>query len=324
MKQDTNLEVETGHEMVWKSEITGRILEEADKIAVSNLPVLITGESGTGKELLAKRLYRRSKRRNNQFISVNCAAIPDQLIESELFGHVKGSFTDAIRDKIGYFERADLGTLFLDEVSELTLSAQGKLLRILQDGRFQRVGDEIELVSDVRVIAATNQELGTYVRTGKFRQDLYYRLAVLPIALPPLRERLDDIVILAEHFLSRYSANKIDVPSRLSAEAMSALLSYRWPGNIRELQNSLERAAIIGKGKKEITLSELALPNRGSDAVGYAGRSLKSAMRLFKRSFVREVLKEHDGNRTLAANAMGIQRTYLSRMIKELDIDKWR
>jgi len=310
--------------MIWKSEITGRIIEQADKIAVSNLPVLITGESGTGKELLAKRLYQKSKRRNNQFISVNCAAIPDQLIESELFGHVKGSFTDAIKDKTGYFERANLGTLFLDEVSELTPSAQGKLLRILQDGRFQRVGDEIELVSDVRVIAATNQELGAYVRAGKFRQDLYYRLAVLPIVLPPLRERLDDIVVLAKYFLSKYSADNIDVPSSLSAEAMSALLSYRWPGNIRELQNSLERAAIIGKGKKEITLSELALPGRGSDAVGYVGRSLKSAVKLFKGNFIREVLKEHGENRTLAAKALGIQRTYLSRMIKELDIDKWR
>ena len=307
--------------MVWKSKIIKKILDQADKIALSNLPVLILGESGTGKELLAKRLYRKSNRSNNQFISVNCAAIPDYLIESELFGHVKGAFTGAIRDKSGYFKRANLGTLFLDEVTEFTPSTQGKLLRILQDGRFQRVGDEAELKSDVRVIAATNRELKAYVRAGKFREDLYYRLAVLEIVLPPLRERLDDIVVLAEHFLSKYSAESIDAPSSLSAEAVSALLSYHWPGNIRELQNSLERAAIIGKGKEKITLNELALPGRARNAVEYVGRSLRSAVKLFKKNFIQEVLKEHNGNRTLAASTLGIQRTYLSRMIKELNID---
>jgi len=307
--------------MVWKSEITKKILDQADKIALSNLPVLISGESGTGKELLAKRLYQKSKRGNKQFVSVNCAAIPDHLIESELFGHVKGSFTDAIRDKSGYFERANLGTLFLDEVTELTPSVQGKLLRILQDGRFQRVGDEVELVSDVRVIAATNRKLEAYVQAGKFRQDLFYRLAVLKIELPPLRERLDDITVLAEHFLNEYSAGKVEVPSSLSAEAINALLSYSWPGNVRELQNSLERAAIMGKGKKKITLNELALPDREDDAVEYVGRNLGNAMKLFKKNFIREVLKEHDANRTHAARALGIQRTYLSRIIKELNID---
>lgn len=321
MKLGNNPDTETGHEMVWKSEIIRRVLDQTDKIALSNLPVLILGESGTGKELLAKRLYRKSKRGNKQFISVNCAAIPNNLFESELFGHVKGSFTDAIRDRVGYFERANSGTLFLDEVTELTPGAQGKLLRILQDGRFQRVGDEVELASDVRVIAATNQDLETQVQVGKFRQDLYYRLAVLQIALPPLRERLDDIPALAEHFLSKYSAGRIDAPSTLSVEAMSALLTYNWPGNIRELQNSLEQAVIMGKEKGEITLSELTLPGRESVEVGYGGRNFKTAVRLFKRSFIREVLKEYGGNRTLAARALEIQRTYLSSMIKKLNID---
>ncbi|VDB00325.1 Response regulator of zinc sigma-54-dependent two-component system [Olavius algarvensis spirochete endosymbiont] len=309
------------YKMVWKSEIIKKVLDQAEKIASSDFPVLISGESGTGKELLARRIYRKSKRSNNQFVSVNCAAIPDHLIESELFGHAKGSFTDAIRDRTGYFERANLGTLFLDEVTELTLSAQGKLLRILQDGRFQRVGDEIELESDVRVIAATNRKLEDCVRLGKFRQDLYYRLAVLQIALPPLRGRLDDITVLAEHFLKKHSTNNDDAPTSLSTEAMSALLLYRWPGNIRELQNSLERAVIMGKGKEKITLNELALPNKESNAVEYVERNLKSAMKLFKRNFIREVLEEHDGNRTIAANTLGIQRTYLSRIIKELNID---
>jgi len=307
--------------MIWKSEITGRILDQADKIALSNLPVLISGESGTGKELLAKRIYRKSKRGERQFVSVNCAAIPDHLIESELFGHVRGSFTDAIRDKTGYFERANSGTLFLDEVTELTPVAQGKLLRILQDGRFQRVGDEVEMISDVRVIAATNQKLETHVRAGKFRQDLFYRLAVLQIELPPLRDRLDDIPVLVEHFLSKHSPGKTEAPRSLSVEAMSALLTYRWPGNIRELQNYLERAVTIGGEKKEITLNELALPGGEDAAAGYAGRSFRDAVRLFKRSFIRGVLEEHGGNRTLAAKALEIQRTYLSRMIRELNID---
>jgi len=321
LKQGTNPDTETGYEIIWKSKIIGRILNQADRIALSDLPVLVSGESGTGKELLAKRLHRKSKRGERQFISVNCATIPNHLVESELFGHVRGSFTDAIRDRTGYFERANSGTLFLDEVTELTPAAQGKLLRILQDGRFLRVGDEVEMKSDVRVIAATNQELETCVRVGKFRQDLYYRLAVLQIELPPLRERLDDIPALVEHFLSRYNADKADVPSTLSVETMGALLTYHWPGNIRELQNYLERAVTMGGKGKKITLEELALP-RGKDAAfGYVGRNFRTAVRVFKRSFIRGVLEEHGGNRTHAAKALEIQRTYLSRMIKELNID---
>ncbi len=311
----------TAKEIIWKSPITGRILEQADKIARADSPVLILGESGSGKELLADRLHLSSNRCNGPLIKVNCAAIPQDLIETELFGYVKGAFTDAVRDKQGYFERANGGTLFLDEVAELTYAAQGKLLRVLQDGSYQRVGGETDVTVDVRVIAATNRDLGSDVDEGMFRQDLYYRLAVLPIEMPPLRERPEDIEILARFFLEAFRSDSNDVPDVFSLEALEVLLSYRWPGNVRELQNAVERAVITAKGKKEISPGDLALPGQNREAVDYKGKNLKDSVTLFKKSFVREVLISHGGNQTLAADALGIQRTYLSRMIKELNID---
>jgi len=308
-------------EFIWKSPKTELVLKQADRIAMSDSPVLILGESGTGKELLADRLHENSNRSGGPFLKVNCAAIPADLIESELFGYVKGAFTDAVRDKPGFFERAGGGSLFLDEIAELTPAAQGKLLRVLQNGTYQRVGGEVDVNVDVRVIAATNKDLGVSVDKGEFRQDLYYRLAVLPVELPPLRERAEDIEALSQYFLNGFKSKRNDVPSDFSLEALEVLLSYRWPGNVRELQNAVERAVITCRGKKVIQPSDLALPGQGREDVDYKGKNLKDSVTLFKKSFVREVLIAHGGNQTLAANALGIQRTYLSRMIKELNID---
>jgi Nif-specific regulatory protein len=323
LRRRVAVEVPSGHrELVWKSPITGRILEQADKIAQSASPVLILGESGTGKELLGERIHRSSKRADGPLIKVNCAAIPTELLEPELFGYVKGSFTDAVRDKSGYFERADNGTLFLDEIAELSPAAQGKLLRVLQDGRFQRVGGESDISVNVRVVAATNTDLGEAVAKGHFRQDLYYRLAVLPLEMPPLRERPEDIEVLARFFLDDLSAGKNDTPKQFSLEALEVLLSYRWPGNVRELQNAVERAVITGRGRDIILPTDLALPGRDKDVTEYKGKNLKESVTLFKKNFVREVLNAHGGNQTLTAEALGIQRTYLSRMLKELHIDR--
>jgi len=305
---------------IWESPVTGKILEQVEKIAESDSPVLILGESGTGKELLAEYVHRASRRNGQTIVKVNCAAIPHGLIESELFGHVKGSFTDATRDKLGYFERADSGTLFLDEVAELSQAAQGKLLHVLNSGKFQRVGGEIDVTVDVRVIAASNKNLDDEVEGGRFRQDLYYRLAVLPLQIPPLRDRPGDIEVLARHFLSAFRAGDMNVPEDIDVDAMEALLSHRWPGNVRELRNAIERGVIHSRGHKAISAAGLALGTRLKIASDYRGKNLRDSVGQFKKYFIREVLIAHEGNQTQAAEALGIQRTYLSRIIKELNI----
>ncbi len=306
--------------IIWKSPITGKVVAAADKIAAADSPVLILGESGTGKELLAERIHAFSKRSAEPMVKVNCAAIPNELLESELFGYEKGAFTDAVRDRQGFFERADGGTLFLDEIGDLPYAAQGKLLRVLQDGRFQRVGGESDLKVNVRVIAATNKNLASEVAAGTFRQDLYYRLAVFPLEMPPLRERPEDIEALSRHFLASFQKSNLNAPRNFSLEAIEVLLSYRWPGNVRELQNAVERSVIIGRGKETITPADLGLPGRIKKDDDYRGKTLKESINLFKKNFVREVLNANGGNQTLSAEALGIQRTYLSRMIKELNI----
>ena len=306
--------------IISESPVMIRMMEQAEKMARAQAPVLILGESGTGKELLAEYIHFRSDRAAGPLVKVNCAAIPHELLESELFGHEKGAFTDAVREKTGYFERADGGTLFLDETGELSTAAQAKLLRVLQDSRFQRVGGDADVVVDVRVVAATNRNLMQEVSAGGFRQDLYYRLAVLPLEMPALRDRPEDIEALAKHFLADFGSGRVDAPADFSMDALEVLLSYRWPGNVRELQNAVERAVITGSGQGSVTPDDLALPGRGGGVAEYTGKTLKDSVTLFKKSYIREVLNAHDGNRTLAAEALGIQRTYLSRMLKELNI----
>ena len=306
--------------IIWKSPVTGKILAEADKMAHSHSSLLILGESGTGKELLAERVHAESPRSQGPIIKVNCAAIPAELMESELFGHVKGAFTDALRDRSGYFERASGGTLFLDEVVELQASVQGKLLRVLENGRFTRVGGETEVSVDVRVIAAANRSLTEAVEAGDFRQDLYYRLAVLTLELPGLRDRPDDIEVLARHFLNMNRLGHPQSPKNFSLDALEVLLSYQWPGNVRELQNTVERAVISARGREIITPADLGLNTEARTDSSYRGKTLKDSVTLFKKSYIREVLKANSGNQTAAARSLGIQRTYLSRIIKDLAI----
>ena len=223
-----------------------KVLQQIELVAASNVNVLITGESGTGKELVAKAIHSQSPRRNRPIVTVNCAAVAPELFESEFFGHVKGAFTGAQRDRIGRFGLADSGTIFLDEVGEIPVSLQGKLLRVLQDGQYERVGEDRTRTVDVRVIAATNRDLTKEIESGRFREDLFYRLSVFPIAIVPLRERLEDIPILAEHFMRKLNwRDRSNLPVRLSEENVKALQNYHYPGNIRELENIIERAGIL-------------------------------------------------------------------------------
>ena len=233
-------------ELVGVSSAWRKVLQQIELVAASNANVLITGESGTGKELVAKAIHSKSPRRNRPIVTVNCAAVAPELFESEFFGHVKGAFTGAQRDRIGRFGLADSGTIFLDEVGEIPVSLQGKLLRVLQEGQYERVGEDRTRTVDVRVIAATNRDLTKEIESGRFREDLFYRLSVFPIAIVPLRERLEDIPVLAEHFMRKLNwRDRTNLPVRLSEENVEALQNYHYPGNIRELENIIERAGIL-------------------------------------------------------------------------------
>ncbi len=311
-----------GRKMTWASPLTAQVMEQAEKMASSASPVLIQGESGTGKELLAEYIHNASLRKTGALIKVNCAAIPYNLLESELFGYEKGAFTDAVREKTGYFERADGGTLFLDEVAELSQGAQGKLLRVIQNGSFQRVGGNSEIRVNVRLIAATNVNLAEAVERGEFRQDLYYRLAVLLLEMPPLRERPADIEILARQFLRDFTAGRAHAPADFSLEALEVMFSYQWPGNVRELRNAVERAVILSNRNDRVLPEHLGLPDFPGGEADLKGRNLKDSVTLFKKNLIKEVLGSTGGNQTAAARLLGIQRTYLSRMIRELNIER--
>jgi Nif-specific regulatory protein len=308
------------HSLVGSSKIITEKLEVAARLAETESPVLITGESGSGKELFAEQIHLRSKRQKGPFIRVNCAALPPDLLESELFGHVKGAFTDANRDRAGRFELADGGSIFLDEIGELPLSLQAKLLRVIQHKSFQKVGSSDTTVVDVRIVAATNKDIEEEVEEERFREDLYYRLNVLPFFVPPLRERREDIPELTEHFLARLmreTGKKID---GILPEAMEVLMNYSWPGNVRELENVIERATVISKGT-QITIGDLLIQSDSGMGIGdYGEKPLKEALNDFKRGYVKTVLQQHDWNQTETAKVLEIQRTYLSKLIKEMDL----
>lgn len=308
------------HTFVGRSRQILEKLDIAKRVAGTDSSVLILGESGTGKELFAEQIHLHSPRRDAAFIRVNCAALPEHLLESELFGHVKGAFTDAHRDRLGRFEMANGGTLFLDEVGEIPLSLQAKLLRAIQYKSFQRVGESEPTFVDVRILAATNKDIEHEVEKGNFRRDLYYRLNVLPFYIPPLRERPDDIGELAEFFLKRTNRETNKQVHGFSNEAMDLLLSYSWPGNVRELENVVERAVVLAKDIY-IQADDLLLRAPGSRSNGeYVDKQLKEAVNQFKKHFIRNVLKKHSWNQTEASKVLGIQRTYLSKLVKELDI----
>jgi len=310
------------HPLVYESRVIGEKLRIVDRAAMTDSSVLILGESGVGKELFAEQIHLRSPRRDAPFVRVNCAAIPEGLLESELFGHVKGAFTGAAGNRKGRFETANGGTVFLDEIGDLPLALQAKLLRVLQERTFEKVGSDKTLSVDVRILTATNRDIESMVGRGEFRGDLYYRLNVLPLLIPPLRQRAEDIPKLARFFLSRLApAGEGKRFDGFSEDAMEAMLTYPWPGNVRELENCVERACVVSGGGW-IGRSDLLLgiDAKGSDLGG--DRRLKTALNAFKANFIRKVLDENGWNQTETAKALDIQRTYLSRLVKELGITK--
>jgi transcriptional regulator with GAF, ATPase, and Fis domain len=301
-----------------------RLLRLVESLQHSEATVLLSGESGTGKEVLARAIHSHSPRRDGRFVVVNCAAIPAELLESELFGHVRGAFTGAIRDRIGPFALADKGTLFLDEIGEMPPSLQAKLLRVLQDGTFERVGEAEMRHTHARIIAATNIDLRRAVEEGRFRKDLYYRLRVVPIELPPLRERREDIEPLARHLLARANVRS-GRAVRLTPDAMRALLRYDWPGNVRELQNALEFAVAVSAGQSlqpEDLPPEIVDPGNGTKPLPVTGPGFTNPSSGEERERLREVLEHHRWNRAPAAEALGMSRTTLWRRMRELGLVK--
>jgi two-component system nitrogen regulation response regulator NtrX len=291
--------------------------------APTNGRVLIYGESGTGKELVAHALHYQSLRSSAPFVEVNCAAIPDELIESELFGHIKGSFTGATSHKVGKFEKADGGTLFLDEVGDMSLKTQAKVLRALEEQRFEPVGASSPTTVDVRVIAATNKDLDHQMEQGNFREDLFYRLNVIPFHVPSLRERVEDVPVLTEFFLKEFSSLYGRKPKEISQEAMRALAQYQWPGNVRELKNLVERMVIMTPSIKiEVRhLPSVVWLKGDSSFEGQSdAKSLSEARLAFDRDFIFKKLEENNGNISRTAEALGIERSHLYRKLKALKI----
>ena len=299
------------------------VMELVHTVAATNSRVLINGETGTGKQLIAREIHLASPRASQPFVDLNCAAIPDTLLESELFGHERGSFTGADQRRIGRFEEAGRGTLFLDEIGEMGYGVQAKLLKVLQDGTFSRVGGQKLLTSEARVIAATNRDLEKEAAEGRFRTDLYYRLHVVTITIPPLRKRPGDIPLLAEHFLSRFGNGSNN--RRFAPETLSALQRYPWPGNVRELGNLIERIAVLNP---EPVIGLDALPERiVQQSLGYATQTAtytgrySDAKDRFERDYVTSLLARHHGNMAAAARQAGIDRSQFFRMVQRLGLD---
>jgi two-component system NtrC family response regulator len=288
------------------------------KVGPTNAPVLILGESGTGKEMVARALHRNSPQRNGPFIAINCNAIPENLLESELFGHERGAFTGAHAQRKGHIESASGGTLFLDEIGELPAAVQVKLLRFLQEKRFQRVGGRQEIQSDTRVIAATNVNLQESVANGTFREDLYFRLAVVVVKVPALRERADDVSMIAQDFLRRYGVAHGKPRMAFAPDAMRALRAHQWTGNVRELQNRVQRAVIMADGKR-VTADDLELKEVLENA---PAQTLKEARERLEREIVQDALRRHGGKITTAAVELGISRPTLYELMEKLGIPK--
>jgi len=301
--------------LIGESDVMKELEQQIRSAAPSNSRVLINGENGSGKEIVARTLHRWSHRAEQPFIDVNCAAIPEELIESELFGHRKGAFTGAIDERKGKFELADGGTLFLDEVGDMSVRTQAKVLRVLQEQTFQKVGGQQPITVDVRVIAATNKNLQNEIERGAFRDDLYYRLNVIPIDVPPLRSRGNDVVLLAEHFLRRFAAETGTPRKRLSAGAAAKLKGYHWPGNVRELRNVIERLAILLRGEA-IDAEDIQLGARGAAPADIsADLTLKEARDAFEKQFILARLKDFAGNVSRTADALGVERSNLYRKL---------
>jgi two-component system response regulator AtoC len=312
--------------IVGKSPKMMQVFDTIKKISDYKASVLLMGESGTGKEMVAKCIHYNSPRSNEPFVAVNCGAIPETLLESELFGHERGAFTDAKKEKRGSFEMAHLGTLFLDEIGEASLSAQVKLLRALQEGEVKRLGSERPLAVDVRIIAATIRDLSKAAAEGKFREDLFYRLNVLPLHLPPLRERKEDIPLLVDHFICKYNEQHRLNTESISEDALVRFLEYPWPGNVRELENAVERAMILVQGKRigPDCLPSEVLGGRAPLKSELLGEelSIKKASRVLEEELIRKALRKTKGNRSQASKLLEISHPSLLSKMKEFGVEE--
>ena len=314
------------YELTGTSPVITELKEMIGIVAPTNAWILIMGENGTGKELVARSIHHLSRRSHKPIVEVNCAAIPEELIESELFGHEKGAFTGATEKKRGKFDLAHEGTIFLDEVADMSLKAQAKILRILQEKKFERVGGNKLIDMDVRVLAATNKDLEKEMEAGRFRQDLYYRLHVIPLRVPPLRDRKEDIIHLTERFLQDFAAKEGQQPKTLSIGALEKLMAHDWPGNVRELKNIIERLIILTPSNeiRAEDIPELSIKTEPDasfqEAPAAAGDSLRDARLDFERQFILKKLEEYDGNISRTAEAIGLERSNLHKKLKSLKV----
>jgi two-component system nitrogen regulation response regulator NtrX len=319
--------IEARYEMVGKSYAIRALLDQIDKIGATPARVLITGENGTGKELVARAIHRMSPRAQRPFVEVNCAAIPSELIESELFGHMKGSFTGAVADRAGKFEQAHTGTLFLDEIGDMSLSAQAKVLRVLQDGEVTRIGGTKNVKVDVRVLAATNKRLEDEIAQGRFREDLFYRLNVVPLHVPPLRERRDDIPLLAQYFLQQFALRDGVPPRGIDEGALKTLQVMEWPGNVRELRNTIERLLILASGSR-ITAADVHRLSgaRPAETAGLGSLLDSKTFEEFKhaaeRAFLVAKLREYDWNVSETARLLDMPRSNLYKKIEKYGLTR--
>jgi DNA-binding NtrC family response regulator len=315
------------HEIVWKSDVMRRLMAQIERVAASETRVCILGETGTGKELVARTLHARSARMEGPFVTLNCAAVPAELIESELFGHEKGSFTGAAGRHIGKFEQADKGTIFLDEIGDMPLAMQAKLLRVLEENEVERIGTEKPIRVDVRVIVATHRDLEAQVRAGKFRQDLFHRVHVFPLQLPPLRDRPEDIPALVEHFSAQVAAMNGWKPVPFTEGTMAALREYGWPGNVRELRNMVERLMLLATDGQvdaetvRMTLPQNFSPGSSPSAGAMTAGPLADRVQAFEREAILAELKRHQYNVTSTAKALDLERSHLYKKAEQLGID---
>ncbi|MGA3194622.1 MAG: sigma-54 dependent transcriptional regulator [Terriglobales bacterium] len=329
-RQNLDLQRRLGkHELVWSGETMRRVMAQVERVAASETRVCILGETGTGKELVARTLHEHSPRAAAPFITLNCAAVPAELIESELFGHEKGSFTGAAARHLGKFEQAQYGTIFLDEIGDMPLTMQAKLLRVLEEGEVERIGGDRSITVDVRVIVATHRDLEALVREGKFRQDLFHRIYVFPLRLPPLRERREDIPALVEHFAAQVSATNGWKPMPFTADAIVVMQHQSWPGNIRELRNAIERMMLLAT-EKQVTVEtvsqalpgSIAIARGGPDAALFAGSGpLADRVRAFERLTILAELKRNHNQISNTARALGLERSHLYKKAEQVGID---
>ena len=322
--ENRNLRQRLGkHEIVWTGDAMKKVMAQVDRVAPTETRVCILGETGTGKELIAHTLHEKSPRASGSFIALNCAAVPSELIESELFGHEKGSFTGAAARHVGKFEQAERGTLFLDEIGDMPQPMQAKLLRVLEEGEVERIGAAKPIQVDVRVIVATHRNLETLVRDGKFRQDLFHRVYVFPLALPPLRERREDIPALVEHLAAQVCSQNNWKPVTFTPEAIQLLQQNAWPGNIRELRNAVERLMLLATSNEidERTVRSVFAPGAEASGGNFGSGNLASRVENFEREVILSELKRAGFHMTNAAKALGLERSHLYKKAEQLGID---